>query len=70
MPDPDLEIRGRGWGGDGLPKNVFRPFGPQFGPKISGGRAPSLDPPLSGKKLLETRRRTKNKLNPHKASRL
>ena len=54
MPDPDLEIRGGGgWGrssrpldkrGDGLPKSFFRPFGPQFGPKIWEG----LDPPLPG----------------------
>lgn len=27
----------------GLKKKIFRPFGPQFGPKIRGG----LDPPLS-----------------------
>ena len=42
MADPDLEIRGGGGGeggghpdpeirGDGLPKNFFRPFGPDFG---------------------------------------
>ena len=29
-------------GGAGLQKNFFRPFGPLFGLKISGGRA---DPP-------------------------
>ena len=34
------------------PKNLFRPFGPQFGLKIKGGRgldppAPPLDPPLA-----------------------
>ena len=40
MPDPDLEIRGGGEGG-GLQKNVFRPLGPQFGLKISGGPDPS-----------------------------
>ena len=40
MADPDLQIRGGGRGvghpdpeirGDGLPKNFFRPFGPDFG---------------------------------------
>ena len=43
-----------GWGGGaggvgvGLPKNFFRPFGPQFGLKIRGGGppAPPLDPSL------------------------
>ena len=49
VPDPDLEIRGGGGerssrpldkGGPGLPKNFFRPFGPQFGPKLRGGAAP------------------------------
>ena len=34
VPDPDLEIRGVG--GHGLPRNFFRPFGPQFGLKIRG----------------------------------
>ena len=73
MPDPDLEMGGGGGGvggsgwsfrpldkmGDGLPKSFFRPFGPQFGPKIwegrrvgvggwSGPRVPPLDPPLPG----------------------
>ena len=48
MPDPDLEIGGGGvWGRSsrlldkrrgGLPKKCFRPFGPQFGPKIWEGR--------------------------------
>ena len=37
-------------GGPGRPKNFFRPFGPQFGPKLRGGgqppRAQPLDPPL------------------------
>ena len=50
MPDPDLEIReGGGGGGGGLPKNVFRPFRPQFGLKIKGAapRAPPLDRPLA-----------------------
>ena len=50
MADPDLKIKGVG----GLQKNVFRPFGPRFGRKITGGRAPRaprappLDPPLHG----------------------
>ena len=34
---PDPEIRG---GGGSLPKQFFRPFKPQFGLKIRGGRAP------------------------------
>ena len=44
------------WGGGGAVsppprKKIFRPFGPQFGPKTSGGeggraQAPPLDPPL------------------------
>ena len=56
VPDPDLEIRGGGGssrpldkGKTGPPKISFRPFGPQFGPKIRGGGAPPappLDPPL------------------------
>ena len=57
VPDPHLEIRtGRSsrpldkWGGGGRsPKKLFRPFGPQFGPKIKGGPAAGatpLDPPL------------------------
>ena len=41
--------KGRGGGGGGgLQKNFFRPFGPQFGLKLKGGRAPRappLDPP-------------------------
>ena len=36
VADPDPEIRG---GGAVLKKNFFRPFGPQFGLKIRGGRA-------------------------------
>ena len=46
---PDPEIKGVGGGEPGLPKNCFRPFGPQFGLKIRGGGgppAPPLDPPL------------------------
>ena len=42
VPDPDLGIKGA-WssrpldsGGERSPKNVFRPFGPQFGLKIRG----------------------------------
>ena len=39
--DPDIR------GGPVLQKKFFRPFGPQFGLKMSGrGRAPPLDPPL------------------------
>ena len=34
VPDPNLEI----WGGGGGQSS--RPLGPQFGPKITGGRAP------------------------------
>ena len=41
---PDPEIMGRGGGGGErgacLPKKFFRPFGPQFGLTIKGGRAP------------------------------
>ena len=36
--------------GPGLPKKMFRPFGPQFGPKIrweGGGGRPPRSPPLS-----------------------
>ena len=41
MPDPALEIKVEGGGGGtGLPKKFFRPFGPQFGPKIRGGAGP------------------------------
>ena len=47
VPNPDIEIRE----GPGLSQKCFRPFGPQFGPKIRGGGeaatpAPPLDPPL------------------------
>ena len=80
VPDPDLEIRGGGggwssrpldkaWEG-GLPPKMFPPFGPQFDPKITGGRAPPLGPSLPWEKPLRTRMRTKNILNPHKASTL
>ena len=40
---PDPEIRGGG-GGSGLPKKLFRPFGPQFGLKIRGGGPPGSLP--------------------------
>ena len=33
VPNPDIEIRE----GPGLSQKCFRPFGPQFGPKIRGG---------------------------------
>ena len=35
--ETDLEIRGLGGGGEGLPKKFFWPFGPQFGLQIKGG---------------------------------
>ena len=53
VPDPGLEIRGggrssrplhKGGGAAGIQKNIFRPFGPQFGLKIWGGGG-NLDPP-------------------------
>ena len=46
VPDPDPEIRGGGGGGSSRPwdkggarspKNIFRPFEPQFGLNIRGG---------------------------------
>ena len=48
VADRDLQIRGRGGhpdpeirgGGGGLKKNLFRPFGPQFGLKIRGAGGP------------------------------
>ena len=58
VADPDLGIRGAGQssipldgrgGGGWSRKKSFRPFGPQFGPEIKGGRsswAPPLDLPL------------------------
>ena len=45
LSDPDRQISG---GGRSL-KNFFRPLGPQFELKITGERAPSLDPPLSSR---------------------
>ena len=53
VPDPDVQIRGARLfrpldkgvgGGGGLPKNFFRPFEPQFGPKIRAGGPSSLPP--------------------------
>ena len=45
-----------------LQKNIFRPFGPQFGLKIRGGGGGGGDPPLVNDKQLtwpyEIRRRT------------
>ena len=61
MADPDLQMEGGGGGeGGGHPdpeiragpvfkKQIFQPFGSQFGPKIRGAQAPwapPLDPPL------------------------
>ena len=52
VADPDLQIRGGPGRTDpeiregGSPKNFFRPFRPQFGPKIGGAPAPPLDLPL------------------------
>ena len=47
VADPDLQIRGRGGhpdpeikGGGWSQKNLFRPFGPQFGLKIRGAAGP------------------------------
>ena len=40
MPEPDLEIRKAEGGGGGVarsPRNIFGPFGPQFGLNIRGG---------------------------------
>ena len=70
MADADLQIRAGGGkgaghpdpetrGGGGLQKTVFRPFGPNFGRKVSGGggggrasRAPPLDPQLQRPQFL------------------
>ena len=63
VPDPDLKMvvgeaeAGRGAGGGGgaaVFKKIFWPFGPQFGLKIRGGRAPPLDPPLPVNFTLES----------------
>ena len=37
MADPDLQIRRGGGGGGRSQKKLFRPFGPQFGLKLTGG---------------------------------
>ena len=67
MPDPDLEIRGEVGGGGShpdpetrgcrSPKNLFRPFGPQFRLTISGGAppGPSLNPPLISPHVSESK---------------
>ena len=54
MADPDLHIRGGPGHPDpeirGLQKIFFQPFGPHFGRKYGGvraPRAPPLDPPLA-----------------------
>ena len=44
VADPDLQMSGGGRGC--VPKN-FRPFGPQFGIKLSWGGEASLDRPLA-----------------------
>ena len=53
MAEPDRQIKGGGGGhpdpeikggAPGLPKNCFRPFGPQFGLKIRGGEGGSPVP--------------------------
>ena len=47
--DPVISGGGGGSGGGGVSKLFFRPFGPYFGLKIRGGRAPRappLDPPM------------------------
>ena len=48
MVDPDLQIRGVG---ERSYEKIFRPLGPHFGLKVSGGhagapQAPPLDPSL------------------------
>ena len=53
VADPDLQIRGGPViqtlrsGGGGVHKDFFRPFGPQFGLKIRGARAPLGTSPRS-----------------------
>ena len=55
VADPDLQISGEGSGhpnfeirgGPVLKKQIFRPFGPQFGPKIRGGPGPPGSSPGS-----------------------
>ena len=66
MPDPDLKMGGggRGEGGWGShPKNLFRPFGPQFGLKIRGALSlppGPLDPPLLSKGYVTSIKKTEN----------
>ena len=62
MPDPDLEMGGGGGhlvssikGRAGLLKTIFRPFGPQFGPKIRGGPGPPGPSPGSATGLYSHR---------------
>ena len=71
VPHPDLEISGGGGGiqtrryvGGRSPKHFFRPFGPQFGLKMRGGRASPLNPPLN-----LTKKRLKRWLCSHLVSR-
>ena len=59
VPDADLEIRG---GGGGLPKKLFRPFWPQFGPKNNGGEVgppgPSPESTTAGANVHSIRRKS------------
>ena len=71
VPHPDLEISVGGGGiqtlryvGGQSPKHFFRPFGPQFGLKMRGGRASPLNPPLN-----LTKKRLKRWLCSHLVSR-
>ena len=62
VADPDIQLGGGGviqtlrQGADTRsPKKIFRPFGSQFGIKITGGAgdpAPPLDPPLDRMSLV------------------
>ena len=58
VADTDLQIRGSGWGGHPdpeiggggggrSPKNIFVPFGPQFGLKYKGAAGPPSSSPGS-----------------------
>ena len=64
--DPDLEIRGGGRGG--LQRNVFWPFGPQYGLRMwGGGRGswfPPLYPPLIQRIQFENNKVKKMKMTP------
>ena len=60
--DPDLEIRG-----GGLQKNVFWPFGPQYGLRMGGGGCPwppPLYPPLIRRIQFENKKVKKMKMTP------